>query len=557
MLAKGLLLIGVVSLCISHSYAQYSFLKRWDVRLGGTKYEGDVSVVETQDSGFTMLGYSQSGLGGDKTQNSWDADSLFSDYWMVKVNSAGLKVWDKRFGGTAVDVARSLVRTEDGGYILGGHSESNNNGDKSQPHLGGGDFWIVKTDALGNKLWDKRYGGNATELFQNIIATKDGGFIMGGYSTSGISGEKSEGNRDPSNFYGDYWVVKIDSLGTKQWDKRYGGLLDDFLSVIVEADDGGYILGGWSYSNAGGDKTENNWDSVHQMTADYWIVKIDSMGTKQWDKRYGTPKYDKLGSIATSGDGNYLIIGSTADTGANGDKSVFAGGTWMIKIDNHSDIMWQRSFEMGSSIEKKITPTTDHGYLITELAYRNDFLVGIPPDRTENTMGEANALVAKLDSLGQKEWDKVIFTGGLDGLGVAFQTNDGCYAFACSSNAGIGGYKSQSAWNGSYDWWLLKFCMQEYSNVEAGYNIMKDRQIQVYPNPFTSEISISLKNTDSNRAFFTITNLAGQTLYQKQETNLARNYIKMLDLSYLPKGVYVVTVEEVGGECKVKQVVKQ
>src|SRR4051812_5079315 len=111
--------------------------------------------------------------------------------------------------------------------MLGGWSWSNNDGDKTEPSWGTfyPDYWIVKTDSLGNKQWDKRYGGTDDDRLYVIIQTSDGGYILGGITESGISGDKTIDHFDPANNYyrGDYWIIKIDSLGNKQWENEFGG----------------------------------------------------------------------------------------------------------------------------------------------------------------------------------------------------------------------------------------------------------------------------------------------------------------------------------------------
>jgi hypothetical protein len=118
----------------------------------------------------------------------------------------------------------------------------------------------------------------------------------------------------------------------------------------------------------------------------------------------------------------------------------------------------------------------------------------------------------------------------------------------------VGGYKTQAAWDSSADYWVIKFCMEPFTGINA--QASGGALLQVYPNPFTSDISISLQKQNLHAASFTITNAVGQTIYQRQETNLSSNYTKMLDLSYLPNGLYFIAVE-VDGERTVRQVVKQ
>jgi len=208
------------------------------------------------------------------------------------------KQWDKRFGGTTVDQLNSLQKTADGGYILGGQSNSGISGDKTVDSWGSFDYWVVKIDANGVKQWDKRFGGTDYDNLMSIQPTSDGGYILGGASGSGIGGDKTEDSRGIV----DYWVVKIDANGVKQWDKRFGGTDEDFLLSLQQTADFGYILGGYSNSGIGGDKTEG----VLGLQ-DYWVVKIDANGIKQWDKRFGGTSNEGLRSLQETVDGGYIL----------------------------------------------------------------------------------------------------------------------------------------------------------------------------------------------------------------------------------------------------------
>src|SRR6056297_3677846 len=158
--------------------------------------------------------------------------------------------WDNTIGGADNEVLTSIQQTADGGYILGGYSLSNISADKSENSLGNADYWVVKLDALGNIEWDNTIGGASDEGLNSIQQTADGGYILGGYSVSNISADKSE------NGIGyDYWVIKLDALGTIEWDNTIGGGFTDYFSQIQQTADGGYILGRTSSSNISADKS--------------------------------------------------------------------------------------------------------------------------------------------------------------------------------------------------------------------------------------------------------------------------------------------------------------
>ncbi|CAN5522314.1 hypothetical protein BH11BAC1_BH11BAC1_08290 [soil metagenome] len=420
----------------------------WDKRFGGTDEDWLTCFKQTTDGGYILGGYSSSGITGDKSQTRWGP----YDYWIVKLDSLGNKQWDKDFGGTSTDILYSLEQTVDGGYILGGKSSSGISGDKTQATWAGGDdYWIIKIDSSGNKQWDKDFGGTDWEEFYSIRQTSDGGFILGGYSYSGISGDKTEatwGNAD-------YWVVKIDSFGNKQWDKDFGGTDADFLNSVTQTADNGFILGGWSFSNFSGDKSQNS-----QGGSDYWIIKIDSFGNKQWDKDFGGSSWDELFSIQQTSDGNYLL-GGQSNSGIGGDKTQanwdatgLTRDPWIIKINSSGNKLWDRDFGgIGGEDEfGNVSQTNDKGYLIASTSYST-----ISGDKTENNLGGEQAWILKMDSLGNKQWDKTIFTSAHDEIGLAFQATDGCYVIANCTDGGMAGYKTQTGWGGR-DYWIVKFC---------------------------------------------------------------------------------------------------
>src|SRR5690606_10268634 len=128
------------------------------------------------------------------------------------------KAWDKTFGGTSEDYLEHIVETPDGGFLLAGYSASNTGSSKMAGNLGGNDFWILKLKADGTKEWDKTYGGDRDDILTTITITQDGGFLLGGLSESGVGNFKTEASR--GNY--DYWVIKLNKDGDKEWDKSFG-----------------------------------------------------------------------------------------------------------------------------------------------------------------------------------------------------------------------------------------------------------------------------------------------------------------------------------------------
>ena len=209
-------------------------IKQWDKSFGGSGNDTLLSMQQTSDQGFLLGGYSDSGTGGNKTNPSFG----LSDYWIVKTDANGTKEWDKSFGGDASDLLLSVLSTDDGGYFLGGESASGTSGNKSSAGFGNFDYWVIKTNQAGDKQWEKTFGGENADELKSVQQTVDGGFILGGRSGSGVSG-----NKTASEFGGgDFWVIKTDKNGAIEWDKSFGGDSVEFFSSLQQTADGGFIL---------------------------------------------------------------------------------------------------------------------------------------------------------------------------------------------------------------------------------------------------------------------------------------------------------------------------
>jgi type IX secretion system substrate protein len=325
--------------------------KEWDKDFGGLFSDKLYAVNQMADGGYLLAGHSISGISGDKTQPVQGN----TDYWILKTDSSGIKLWDKDFGGTDYDYLSCMIATNDGGYILGGVSASLAGGDKSQPSWGGWDFWIVKIDAQGNKIWDKDFGGTEHDYLNAIHQTSDGGYLLGGYSASDISGDKTE------NRWGlyDYWIVKTDSLGNFQWDKDFGGYSNDFINSVYQPADGGYILAGISESNTGGNKSQDSWGYY-----DFWIIKTDSAGNKLWDKDYGGTDDDEFfGNITPFVNGDLMLAGISYSniSGNKTENNLGIEQSWILKIDSAGNILWDKTIFTDGHDEEGYSIVTSDG----------------------------------------------------------------------------------------------------------------------------------------------------------------------------------------------------
>jgi len=206
--------------------------------------------------------------------------------------------WEKTFGGSDWDMAYSLIQTKDGGYAVAGGIFSY--GEEEE------DFWVIKLDINGKKVWDKTFGGSSWDIATALIQTKDGGYAVAGITESFGAGG------------GDFWVIKLDINGKKVWDKTFGGSNDDSAWSLIQADDGCYLIAGgasfngtvrgdfWiikfseeaKYGNIfitsnppeaniyfGSEDKGSTPITLNSIISDFYFIKITKTGYEDWTKK--------------------------------------------------------------------------------------------------------------------------------------------------------------------------------------------------------------------------------------------------------------------------------
>ncbi|SHL02302.1 T9SS type B sorting domain-containing protein [Hymenobacter psychrotolerans] len=370
------------------------------------------------------------------------------------------KLWDLTLGGTAYEDLAVVRQTTDGGYIVGGLSTSPGSGNKTQPSRGFADYWVVKLDAAGTKQWDYTFGGSNTDQLLALEQTADGGYILGGWSLSVASGDKTQPNQGPTQT-SDYWLIKLSANGTKQWDYTFGGTGLDYFSALQQTADGGYILGGSSTSGISGDKTQPNRGLPGAYpTADYWLVKLDANGLKQWDQVLGGQENEELTCLQQTTDGGF-IVGGFSESGATGDKSEPNRGPltpfrsadfWVVKLDAGGRKLWDRT--LGGTDDDKLRSlqqTSDGGYIVGGLSFSD-----VSGEKSEPSRGQHDYWVVKLSAAGAPQWNRTLGGISADDLRSLRQTTDGGYALGGISYSGLSGDRTQPNRSPNGDYWLVQ-----------------------------------------------------------------------------------------------------
>ncbi len=333
----------------------------WSHFFGGSESEWGGAVQQTSDGGYIMAGNTRSFGAGNY------------DVYLVKTDSRGDLIWDQTYGWNQLDQCGSVQQTTDGGYVIGGWTRSIGEG--------GNDYWLVKTDSVGNLIWNRTFGGSHYDECYMAKQTSDGGYIMAGKTSSFGAGAS------------DVWLVKTDTNGDSIWTQTYGGIHDDYCVGVEQLEDGSYVLV-WNgdYSDQGvwlGKLNQNGqllWSqnivdslicSSFQSTSDggfvfagdsatwgcedydFWLMKTDANGNPFWSNTYGCNCPNVCNDMIQCSDGGYLMVGYTE----------FCGSRYrdyqIIKADANGDRLWSYAFGGNSGDAcSSIQQTVDGGYIL-------------------------------------------------------------------------------------------------------------------------------------------------------------------------------------------------
>jgi len=422
----------------------------WQQSFGGTGSDGLFSLQPTADGGCIVGGQSSSGSSGNKTNAGFGG----SDFWVVKLNADGDGVWEAAFGGGGSEGLFALQQTTNGGYVLGGFSTSGISGNKTTPGFGLRDFWIVRLDANGGMVWDRTYGGDKDDTLFALEPTADGGFVCAGFTLSGATGNKTTTSRGE----GDFWVLRLDASGNKVWETTLGGTNEDTAYSLLVMTNGDIIVAGGSTSGIGGNKTSPNRGAVG--SSDLWVLRLNSSGTRLWDRTFGSAADDAIysASMVRTTDGG-MLVGCDSYAGAGGNKSSSPFGAddfWVVRLDSDGNLLWDRSFGGAQSdYLTGLAAMPDGGFLLG--GGSASATTGNKTSPNRGSLGTSDFWVVRLDVAGNRLWDQTYGgTGGdaFDNLTVRLAADGGLLLGGDSSSA-ISGNKTSPAYGGS-DYWIVK-----------------------------------------------------------------------------------------------------
>jgi hypothetical protein len=406
-----------------------------------------------------------------------------SDAWMIKTNAEGDTLWTKTFGGETWDWGQDVLQTKDGGYLLVVRCFSFGHGLY--------DAWIIKTDPQGDTLWTKFWGEEHNEWLSSVQQTDDEGYIFAGHTYSFSA--KSQ----------DVWLVKSDSAGEVQWMKTYGGEQDDNASFVQQTRDGGFIIAGRTYSYSAGH-------------SDIWLVKTNSVGDTLWTKAYGGIEFDYAASVRETNDGGYILAGSTSSFGA-GDADL-----WLIGTDSIGDTLWTKTYG---------GPDVDRPYSLLQLSDGNYLIGGFT---NSSGTGYYEGWLILTDMNGDTLWTQT-FGGDWDDIILdCEETPDGEII--------ITGYTEEQVENN--DLWLMKIALDPAVSVQNKLIPAPMKLYQNHPNPFKSKTIISYDIPRDGLVQLRMFNALGQEInVLDNSVKQAGSYEYELNMTGFTHGLYFISLE--------------
>jgi hypothetical protein len=245
---------------------------------------------------------------------------------LTKIDARGESLWARECGGSLDDMAYAVDQAPDSGFIIVGGTYSFGSG---RPNV-----YAVRTDAHGDTLWTRIYGGAGEDYAFSVAATRDSGFMVCGWTRSYGAG------------MADIYLIKTDARGDTEWTRTCGGAEDEYGHTIRQTSDGGYVVAGSTLSSGAG-------------LADFYLVRISPSGDTLWTRTYGGDSSDLGHSVELTDDGGFIMAGQTASFGAGN------WDAWLVKTDASGNALWMQTVgDTGDDRCYWVQKTVDRGYIV-------------------------------------------------------------------------------------------------------------------------------------------------------------------------------------------------
>lgn len=483
---------------------------------GGNQNDFMTSGLKLSNGDFIYSGWSYSPPSSEKTSTNHGEN----DFWIISYNSSDLFQWDISIGGNLMDGSYSMIETSDGNILLGGFSNSPISGNKTSTHYGENDFFLTKIDVSGNILWQNSYGGTNQDYLNSIIELSTGELILAGTSNSNISGVKTENSRGSN----DFWIIKTDENGVIIWDKTIGGAQSDNLyEVTLDENDNIYLFGS-SLSSISGEKTENNYGSI-----DNWIVKLNSDGTILWDKTVGGSSTELGGGIELFNSNLYVITGSISNT--SGLKTEDSRGDfdfWVYKLDLDGNFIFDKTIGGNGLDGSPFIKSTPFDNLLIGGSSNSS----ISGEKEHNNIGLRDYWALEIDTNAVILWQRTIGGTSINELTEAIIQSPNEIRLIGQSDSNISGDKNENS-RGGFDFWIVD--LSTTLNIEELNGVIS---LTIFPNPTTESIQLSDNLTSEEQYHLIIFDQSGRKVYEKSDFSLSEK----ITVNSFDTGIYSVVL---------------
>ena len=479
-----------------------SGITAWTKKFGGYGDDFSRSAVQTADGGFLITGGTNSvGAGG-------------MDVQLIRIDSTGTELWTKTYGGEGDEEGASLKQTSDGGFIIAGRTNSSGAGNE--------DVYLVKTNANGDLLWSKTYGGPAVDIAYSVLETADNGFAITGKTQSFGAGNW------------DVYMIRTDASGNEVWARAIGGNGADMGQSAVQTEEGELIVAG-STSNYG--------------DTDVYLIKLTASGTTIWTKSFGGINADMANSVDITSDGGYIIAGETQSFGTG------SSDAYLIKTGSGGSTEWTKTYGATGADAAMFSTQTAGGAYVTIGTYQHeDASEGFYLVRTNDlgntecnesttatiitTVTSTLTTVTSTVLAGQSPVSGTI-ASGMDANTIIIAD------IHCSSEPEENPMTTGDGFSTSLD------MVQEYTAVaKSAINDTESIAVNVYPNPSAGVFYFSGLSNGGNIKIYTV---AGVLIFEQNVSDA----VEKVDLTGQAKGFYFYRVTSTDGKVQQAKILVQ
>jgi hypothetical protein len=396
-----------------------STVSSWTKQLGTSSSDTGIDITGDSSGNIYVTGNTGGDLEGNTSAGGFDI-------FVVKYNSSGTKQWTQQLGTSSTDYAGGIATDSSSNVYVTGHTQG---GLDSNTNVGGQDLFVVKFNSSGTKQWTQQLGTSATEYGTGITTDSSGNVYVGGYTEGSLDGNTSAGESD-------FFVVKYNSSGVKQWTQQLGTSADDLGYSITGDSSGNVYVTGYTRGGLDGNTSAGK--------LDLFLIKYNSSGVKQWTQQLGTSAHDYGQGVTIDSSGNVYVVGRTEGS-LDGNTSAGDADLFVVKYNSSGVKQWTQ--QLGTSIR-------DSGEGITSDSSGNVYVTGFTSGGLDgnSTAGGIDLFVVKYNSSGTKQWTRQLGTTSSDsGNGITSDSSDNVY---------VTGYTTGSldrANTGNYDLIVVKY----------------------------------------------------------------------------------------------------